>query len=45
LDLEHMKPPKYSYITRSEIYLNQNLPTNFFEEPNFLLKKVYESPG
>jgi RHS repeat-associated protein len=35
LDLEHMRPPKYSYITRSEIYLNHNLPTNFFEEPNF----------
>jgi hypothetical protein len=26
-------PPKYSYITPSEIYPYQNSPTNYFEDP------------
>ena len=35
MDLEHIRPPKYSYITRSEIYQSKNLPTIFFEEAAF----------
>jgi ABC-type uncharacterized transport system substrate-binding protein len=37
-----MRPPKYSYIRRSEIYLNHNLPTNFFEEPKKDEREEYD---
>jgi hypothetical protein len=40
LDLEHIRPPKYSYIKRWEIYPNQNLPTNFYEEPKIFKEKL-----